>query len=188
MQLTLYLIIIGVCVLAVSACVSAIYRVFFFYVLGITLIATAGAIIIDALTAAVCRMLPKRCADYKSKIFTVSRREKKFYEKLKIKKWKDKIPEIGHFTGFRKNRIAEPDNPEYILRFLTEICYGELGHTVSVFTGFLLLALPIFPPVWFTVSIFVAVINGILNLLPVAVLRYNSYKLLIIYKRLLQKT
>ena len=38
----------------------------------------------------------------------------KIYNKLKVKKWKDKIPEIGHFTGFRKNKISDPKNPEYI--------------------------------------------------------------------------
>lgn len=101
------------------------------------------------------------------KIYVCSRKEKQFYEKLKIRKWKEKVPEIGHFTGFRKNKVAEPKNPLYIQRFLNEICYGKLGHFVSVFTGFILLTISFILPNTFHYGLYIAIINGILNIFPI---------------------
>ncbi len=184
MNLKLYLIIISICALIGSLIISVAYDVMYFSILGIMILGIFIVIIIDGVTAAISRALPTKFANFNSKIFLVSKSEKNFYDKLRIKKWKEKIPEIGHFTGFRKNSIAEPKNPDYIKRFLVEICYGEIGHLVSVFTGFLLLLLPWFNPHWLAISLVISIVNGILNLLPVFVLRYNSYSLLLIYKRL----
>lgn len=184
MQLKWYLIIIVVCALTASGIISAAYSVLFWTVLGIMALGIVLVIIIDAITATICRLLPEKCARFGSGIYTVKKNEKSFYEKLQIRKWKEKIPEIGHFTGFRKNKIAEPKNPEYLERFLKEICYGELGHFISVFAGFSLLALPWFKPTWLAISTVIAAVNGLLNILPVIVLRYNSYKLTILYNSL----
>ena len=101
----LYLSIITVCVLIISATLFFIFSTNFFYLLGFTAIAAVLSIVVDALVATVCRLLPERVANHESKVYTVSAKEKSFYEKLKIRKWKDKVPEIGHFTGFRKNKI-----------------------------------------------------------------------------------
>ncbi|MBO5328447.1 MAG: hypothetical protein J6B04_04670 [Clostridia bacterium] len=184
MQLKLYLIIIFACSVLSSVIVSLAYNLFFFTVLGATFLGVVIIIAIDGLTATVCRLLPKRVANFNCCVYAVKAGEKNFYEKLKIRRWKEKIPEIGHFTGFRKNKIAEPKNAEYIERFLMEICYGELGHFASIFTGFSILALPWFSPFWLVTALVVAVVNAFLNVLPVIVLRYNSYKLLILYKSL----
>lgn len=184
MQLKLYLIIIFICALIGSITISLVYDILFFLVFAVMILGIIIVIIVDGITAALCRMLPKKLANYQSKIYLVSKKEKNFYEKIKIRKWKEKIPEIGHFTGFRKNKITDPKNPDYIERFLYEISYGEIGHFISVFTGFLLLLIPWFKPFWLFTAIFIAVVNGILNLLPLIVLRYNSYTLLLILKRL----
>ena len=101
--------------------------------------------------------------------------------------WKDKIPEIGHFTGFRKNKLAEPQSIEYVDRFLLESCYGELGHFFSLFFGFTVLFLYPLSDVWFALAIPVAIVNFFLNLPSLLVLRYNSYKLVILKKSLLKK-
>lgn len=190
--MVLYLSIIGVCILLISTVLTFAFSVNFFYVLGFTALATVLIIIVDALVATVCRLLPKRFADHESKVYTVSAKEKKFYEKLKIRKWKDKIPEIGHFTGFRKNKIAEPKSVEYIDRFLLEACYGELGHFWILFVGFVILLLgfiPFFPSwgLWLSISIYVSVINVLLNLPTIFTLRYNCFKLEILRRSLLKK-
>ena len=116
-----------------------------------TFYAVALAIAIDALLALfIRRVLPGKWFNHKKAVFTVGAGEKNFYETIKIRKWKDKIPEWGRFTGFSKNEIARP--------FLTP--------RALLFS----LALP------------VAIINMLCNLPSYFILRYNSYKLEVLYK------
>ena len=183
----LYLVIISVCGLLDAWIVSLAFQTSFFWTLLWTAVAIVIIILVDGLVATVCRLLPKRFADSSDTFYQVTQKEKKFYEKLKIRKWKDKIPEIGHFTGFRKNKIADPQSVEYIERFLLEACYGELGHLWIMPIGFVILALFFISETWIALAIPVAIINAILNLLPVFVLRYNRYKLEILRKNLLKK-
>lgn len=183
----LYVIIVTVCGLLISAAVALIAKLNFFYVLAFTALAIVAVVLIDAIVATVSRLLPKACANHEAKVYAVSAGEKKFYEKLKIRKWVEKIPEIGHFTGFRKNKIADPKNLDYLERFLLEICYGEIGHFFSCFFGFLILLLFPITEIWFAVSIPVAVINALMNLPSLFILRYNSYKLKILRNNLIKK-
>jgi glycosyl-4,4'-diaponeurosporenoate acyltransferase len=159
----------------------------FLLLFGMTALAVVFEIVVDALTATVARLMPAKFADYNKKIYHVSAKEKKFYEKLKIRLWKDKIPEIGHFTGFRKNKLADPQSVEYVDRFLLESCYGELGHFFSLFIGFTVLLLYPISEVWIVLTIPVAIVNFFLNLPSLLVLRYNSYKLVVLKKSLLKK-
>ena len=183
----LYLGIICFASLVLSAIVAIVAGTGFFSVFGLTWFAIVIVMLIDGVTAGLCRLLPKTCANREKKIFQVSAKEKAFYEKLKIRKWKDKVPEIGQFTGFRKNKIADPKSVEYLDRYLLEICYGELGHIASVFTSFLLLGLFFISPLWLGIAVPVAVISALLNLPSLFILRYNSYKLEILRKNLLKR-
>ncbi|MBO5412161.1 MAG: hypothetical protein J6A38_03690 [Clostridia bacterium] len=183
----LYLLIIFCCVILITAIVTFVSGAGYLYVLGFTALAVVIVIAIDALVSTIARLLPKKCAQHEAKVFTVSAKEKKFYEKLKIRKWKDKVPEIGQFTGFRKNKIVDPKSVEYLDRFLLEICYGEIGHFFSVFLGFALLLFYPLTDIWFAVSIPVAIINIFMNLPSLFILRYNSYKLVVLRKSNLKK-
>lgn len=183
----LYLIIIFGCSLLLSAVISLCAGMDFLLVLAFTALAVVFEIAVDGLLATIARLLPKKCAKHESKIYTVSAKEKKFYEKLKIRKWKEKIPEIGHFTGFRKNKIAEPKSVEYIDRFLLECCYGELGHFLALFGGFSAMLLYPITEIWIAICIPVCIINFCLNVPSIFVLRYNSYKLLVLRKSNLKK-
>lgn len=183
----LYIAIILIAMLAVTTTVSLAAGEGFLITLGWTALAVLIVILLDGLTATVCRLLPAKCANAEKKIFIVSAKEKKFYEKLKIRKWKDKIPEIGQFTGFRKNKIADPKSVEYLDRFLLEICYGEIGHIASVFTGFLLLFFCFLTPLWWAIAITVALVSALMNLPSLFILRYNSYKLRILRASNLKK-
>ncbi len=183
----LYLNIIGIAVLLIAAAVSFLASASFIPVLGWTALATVAVMLVDGLTATICRLLPQSFVDPEKQIFQVSAKEKKFYEKLKIRKWKDKVPEIGHFTGFRKNKIDDPKSIEYLDRFLLEISYGEVGHLTSCVTGyFILLLFPVYR-LWFAVAIPVATVSLLLNLPSLFILRYNSYKLRILRKNNLKK-
>ena len=183
----LYLSIITVCSLIISGIVAFAVHMNFWVVFGFTTLAVVLVIVVDALTATVARLLPKSCADHEEKKFTVGAKEKKFYEKLKIRKWKDKVPEIGHFTGFRKNKIADPKSVEYLDRFLLEACYGEIGHFYSLFTGFLIMLLFPLTKIWIAITLPVCIINIALNLPSLFILRYNSYKLVVLKKNLIKK-
>ena len=183
----LYLLIIFICSLGLSGAVAIWSGENFFLLFGLVAIGVVFEIVVDGLTATIARLLPAKCADHTKKIFVVSAKEKKFYEKLKIRLWKDKIPEIGHFTGFRKNKLADPQSVEYVDRFLLESCYGEIGHFFSLFIGFTVLLLYPLSEVWIVLAIPVAIINLFLNLPSLLVLRYNSYKLEVLRKSLLKK-
>ena len=183
----LYLNIIGIAVLLITTAVSLLASASFIPVFGWTTLATVAVMLVDALTATICRLLPQSFVNPDKQIFQVSAKEKKFYEGLKIRKWKDKVPEIGQFTGFRKNKIDDPKSVEYLDRFLLEISYGEVGHIVSCFTSYLILLLfPVYR-LWFAVAIPVATVSLLLNLPSLFILRYNSYKLRILRKNLIKK-
>lgn len=180
--------------IAIATVVIALLNVFFvapdlgkgapFTVLAAVL-SVVLVIAIDGITAWIVNRLPEKRFDHAKKFFTVGAKEKKFYESLKIRKWKDRIPELGALGGFRKNKIAEPSNNDYVARFLTEICYGEIVHIVSPFTGFLVLLF--FPEFALTIGLPVAIVNIFFNLPSLFILRYNSYKLEILYKSNLKK-
>ncbi len=183
----LYLILIGVAIACIGTVVALTTAMGYIPALAYTSLAAVIVIAIDGLTAAVCRFLPERCANHEKKIFQVSAKEKRFYEKLKIRSWKDRIPEIGHFTGFRKNKLQDPKSIEYVDRFLLEVCYGQIGHFVSVFTSFLLLLFFPLHRLWLAMAIPVAIVSAALNVPSFLVLRYNSYKLRVLRKSLLRK-
>ena len=183
----LYLSIIFCAMLLISGVVALSYGTEFFGVLGYTAFAVALVMLIDAVVATAARLLPVKCANHDKKIFKVSPKEKKFYEKLKSRVWKDKVPEIGQFTGFRKNKLDNPQSVEYLDRFLLESCYGEIGHFCSAFLGFLLVVPYGITPMWFAISIPVAFVNALLNLPSFCILRYNSYKLEVLKNSLLKK-
>ncbi len=184
----LYLCIIAVCVLIISGANALFGSLSFFPALAWTAGCTVAIIAVDGLFAAIARLLPAKWFPQDSKLYKVGKKEKNFYEKLKIRKWKDKIPEIGHFTGFRKNKVAEPKNPEYVARFLLECRYGEMGHFLDCIFGFLvMIPFPFLPLGWWTISLPVCIVNICLTIPTILVLRYNSYKLEILYKSNLKK-
>lgn len=183
----LYLLIIFGCSLVIAATVALWSGENFLLLFGLVAIGVVFEILVDGLVATVARLMPAKFADHTKKVYQVSAKEKKFYEKLKIRVWKDKIPEIGHFTGFRKNKLADPQSVEYVERFLLESCYGELGHFFALFLGFTVLFLYPLSEFWFALAIPVAIVNFFLNLPSLLVLRYNSYKLTVLRKSLLKK-
>lgn len=175
------------CCMAVIALINALFAapVFGFsvpYAILATIIGTVAVIAVDGLFAFLIRRLPRKLFLHKRKAFAVSLREKNFYEKLGIRKWKDKIPELGGFTNLHKSKIESPYDNGYLDRYLLEACYGYIIHIVTIFTGFAVIFL--YPlAYWYCFGLPIAVVNAVLNILPAFVLRYNTYKLKILYKR-----
>jgi hypothetical protein len=156
-------------------------------VLGAVTGSTLAVIVLDGLLAFLIRRLPAPWFSGKKRLFLASRRECRFYVRLGIRQWKDKIPELGVFTGFHKNKVSRPEDNAYIARFILECNYGTVIHLTGALLGFLIVFLcPLAYAPW--VGIPVAVVNFILNLLPTFALRYNVPKLEALYALNARKT
>lgn len=149
-------------------------------------VATGAIFAIDGISAlAIRRLTPKKWYLPNLKLFTVSKKERNFYNRLKIKAWKDMVPELGGFTSFHKDHLESPSDVKYLERFLIESNYGVIIHLANALLGFIIAFIPLChsPSVWIPVF----VVNFILSLMPVAILRHTSYTLLRLYQRSLKK-
>ena len=159
------------------------WYIYVIYTIALTII----VILIDGLVAWIIRSLPSKCVDYNKKVFHTTKREIRFYDFIRIKKWKDKVPELGMFTSFRKNKISDPNNPEYLKRYIMEACYGVIIHYASVPFGFLILLCDYKmysgnSILFLTIALPVAIVNAILIVLPAFILKYNLPKLIRLYE------
>ena len=137
---------------------------------------TIGVIAIDGVFATIIRRLPNKWFDHDVKFHLVGKKECKLYEALGIKLWKDHVLELGCFTSFSKKTIAEPENKEYMERFILECNYGIWIHIACVILGWLLyLFYPQHLYAYFPLTI--CIVNSILNILPTMILRYNVPRL-----------
>ncbi len=145
-------------------------------------IGVVAVIAVDGIFALLIRRLtPASWYHPRKSLFEVKKGERSFYARIKIKKWKDLVPELGLFTGFSKSEVKDTGDSAYLERFLTESNYGMVIHLANALLGFLIMFIPwcSSPSVW--IPIFA--VNFILSLMPVAVLRYTAYTLLRLYKR-----
>ena len=137
---------------------------------------------IDAIFAfGIRRLTPQRWYAPNAKLFRVNKKERNFYRSLKIKSWKDKVPELGGFTDFHKNKLESNSDAAYLERFIIEANYGVVIHLANAALGFLIMFIPFCsaPGIW--IPIFA--VNLILSLLPVAILRFTLYTLNNLYDR-----
>ena len=149
-------------------------------------VGVVAVIAFDGITALIIRrLMPEKWFSAERGAFAVSAKEHKLYKKLRVKKWVRLVPELGIFTGFHKDKIQSTANKEYLGRFLLEANYGVAIHLANAILGFVVAFIPICsaPSVW--IPIFA--VNFILGLMPVAILRYNSYTLHRLYLRSVKK-
>ncbi len=150
-----------------------------------TALGTASVIAWDGLQAYLIRRLPERMFAPSAASFSVGKRERSLYRKLRVNEWKDLVPELGGFTNFHKSEFVSPSDPDYLARFLLESNYGVAIHLANAALGFLILLLP-----WcaeLAIGLPIALVNLVLSLLPVVILRFNTAPLRNIYLRSLGK-
>ena len=153
----------------------------FFYCFGMPALAIIVVFLIDLLAAGVVRwILPQKLFGCDKKFFCASPKRAKTYEKLGIKSWKSKIPEWGGLTSFRKNKISDPKNNEYVKRFIVESNYGVAVHFAGMVLGFAVIFIDLGN--LYGIGLPVAVINAVYCWLSFAVLRYNLPKLHQLYR------
>lgn len=132
-------------------------------------------------------LLPKSLFNPFKKCFYVKDKELKFYNKLQVRKWKDKIPELGSLSGFAKKKLADPNNPEYIFKFLLENCIADVLHTVSMIVPIVMFFF--IPKVYIlTMALPLFLTNFVLHFMPRCVQRFLRPKMIKLYKRLERKT
>jgi hypothetical protein len=148
-------------------------------------LATASVFAIDGIFAFLIRRLPERYFNADRSIFVVSKKEARFYRRLKINKWKKYVPELGGFTAFHKDKLQSASDSEYLARFILESNYGVAIHLANMVTGILLFLLPFCNTP--SIAIPVASVNAVLSLLPVMILRANTPALQLLYKKSIKK-
>lgn len=176
-----------ICAVVIAVVNVALNNVFYnlpaWQIIAVVAANVVVVILIDGIFALIIRRaLPKKWFTYERKCFQVGKRERKFYEKLGIRKWKDWVAELGMFTNFSKSQVANPDDNEYIERFLLESNYGYVIHLVGAVTGFLITV--IFPLKFaLLIGLPVGIVNVIYNLMSAFILRYNVPRLMAVHKR-----
>lgn len=138
---------------------------------------------INALIATiVCKCMPEKWFSMNKKVFQVSKLERKFYNLIKVKYWKDATLELGALNGFRKNKLSNPNDNTYIEKFIIECNRGFATHFSSIFLGSLIIfAYPNNAKICIGIPILFA--NFLINYMSVAILRYNIPKLQVLHKR-----
>ena len=183
----LYLSIIGVAMLAISVWNILFETASWYYVVIAVVWCTALQFAFDGLIAIIVKKLPDKWFGVDNPFYYVTKLERKVYKKLKVKLWKDKVWELGGLGGFSKKELKEPNNPEYIEKFIIECNKGVLTHRLAYPVGFAaMLTLPF--PCNLTIALPVAIVNLYLSVLPTLVLRCNTPALQSILKRLRKKT
>ncbi len=157
-----------ICTINIACGVAAWY-----YVIIATLWCVALQFALDGLFALLINKLPDKWFGVNNRLFHVTKAERNLYKKLRVRRWKDKLWELGGLGGFSKKTIASPDSPEYIEKFIIECHKGVAVHRTGYVAGFLaMLTLPNICAL--TVALPVAIVNVFINSLSTMALRYNT--------------
>lgn len=182
----LYFSVIGVSMVLISLLNILFGAAEWYYVIIAVIFCTALQFALDAVVAFTVNRFPDKCFGIDNPLFRISEAERRFYKKLRVRLWANKVWELGSLGGFSKKSVNEPDNPEYIEKFIIECNKGVMTHRLSYPVGFLaMLTLPGICSV--TIALPVATVNLLLNILPVIVLRHNTPMLKSLLKRLRRK-
>ena len=182
----LYLTVIGVAAIIISGVNIALSVAPWYYVIAAVVWCIALQFAIDGGIAILINKMPNKWFGVQNPLYHVTKTERELYKKLRVRLWKDKVWELGRLGGFSKKKLVEPDNPEYIERFIIECNKGVLTHRLSYPAGFLcMLTLP--GVCSLSIALPVSVVNLFLNILPTFALRYNTPMLKSVLERLIRK-
>lgn len=169
----LYLSVIGIA-MAIVAAINLIFETApWYYVISAVIWCTVLQFALDGLIAILIRVTPDRYFDVDNPYFAVSEKSQALYKRLQVRRWKDKVWELGGLGGFSKKSLKEPMNPEYIKKFIIECNKGVVTHRLSYPIGFLAM-MTVDGLCAVTIALPIAVVNVFLNVLPTLVLRYNT--------------
>ena len=183
----------GLIILIAVIIVTLINSLFFLQALGTTVWGVIGLIalgivismVLDVIGALFIRLISKKVNHF-SKFFDERKGERTFYEKIGVRKFKDKIPELGKtLKFFDKTKVPENPNSDYMLMFIHETALAELMHLISILTAPLILVIMPLKYLLY-ISLPIMIVNIFLQIMPIIVQRYTRPKLVAGYKRLLR--
>lgn len=167
---------------SVITVIAAIFFSFFYYftskklflTLAITFGTTAYHFCIRLLIGTLLNLKMKNKADYTKKWYHVSSLEQKFYRKIQVQKWKNKMPTYDrssfHPAAHSWDEIAQA------------MCQSELVHELNVIFSFL----PVFASIWvgaFSVFFVTSITGAAFDFMFVIIQRYNRPRILKIRKK-----
>lgn len=142
--------------------------------LAITFGTIAYHFIIRLLVGQIYHMKMHNKADYTKKWYQVSDSELKLYQKLKVKKWKNKMPTYD-MDVFDVSKHSWDE-------IIQATCQSELVHETNVILSFL----PIIAGIWFgSIEVFIitSILSAIFDLMFVFMQRFNRSRILKMTKR-----
>ena len=134
----------------------------------------------DIVVVCSMRLLPKRLYNPFAKFYQTRPWQTNVCLALGVRRWKDKVPELGKLGGFRKDHLDNL-NPDYLYHFLQEAAFGEAEHWVSVLMSWTIFLIPM--PYRLTVGLPYCVLNIILNTMSAMIQRYLRPKMIAVYRR-----
>ena len=163
---------ISVIALLLTICFYVLYRITDYRVLFpfiITFGTTAYHFIIRLMVGVVVDMIMHNKADYQKKWYQVSDFEMRLYEKIKVKKWKNKMPTFNaDLFDISKHSWDE---------IVQATCQSEVVHEINVIFSFL----PIIASVWFDsfwVFLITSALGAAFDLMFVIMQRFNRTRIL----------
>ena len=131
----------------------------------------------------------RRLFDWNRPFFRVSEREMAFYRRIRLPRWKDRLPQFN--SEFDKRHLAVSPTPAYLRKFLEVTCHAEMIHELIALLGFLSLFFCLLceqPLNWLPLFWGIALFIGLCNLPFAANQRYNRFRLVRLLRRMEAKT
>ena len=157
--------------------------------LVITLLNTAFWFVLHFGTAELLTHLPaetqRRLFDWSRPFFRVSEREMALYRRLRLPRWKDRLPQFN--PEFDKRHLANGRDPAYLDRFLFITCRAEVIHYAIGVLGWLSLFFCLLSAnrtAWLIRYAVIALVIQLANLPFAWIQRYNRKRLYRVRKRL----
>lgn len=122
------------------------------------------------------------------RFFKVSENEIKFYKRIKINKWKDKLPQYN--KDFDKRHLKRNIDKEYLEEFIFNTCRAEVIHYFIGILGYLSMFFVFFsssPKKYVPLYLIIATLMLFFNLPFSLIQRYNRYRLVNLLNRLKQR-
>ena len=130
-----------------------------------------------------CKMLGNEYFDYKKYMYKIKYWEDKgnLYNKwLKIKAWKDRLPQYISKNGFSKKNFNSL-SLEYIDRFILETCRAEWAHRNCILIVFLMILIN-----KFVTGLIFSLIVMFIHFPYICIQRYNRIRLIKIREKILK--
>jgi glycosyl-4,4'-diaponeurosporenoate acyltransferase len=110
------------------------------------------------------------------RIFIVSEKEIKFYRKIRLHVWKDKLPQFN--KGFNKRNLPNTISKEYLELYIYVTCQAEFAHYMVIILGYFSVFFSLLTKnkeYW--IFILIATFIGLCNLIFSLIQRYNRFRL-----------